>query len=90
MFKRKKDEGVAEEEQQLQQQQSADSDAGANGTPRDLGGALGPALGDGVDLPHADQNGDYDDDDGNSDSPPHHPPPPPPPPMPGDTPPNGE
>ncbi|XP_042891325.1 proton channel OtopLc-like isoform X4 [Penaeus japonicus] len=76
MFKRKKGEGEPEEEQQLQQQQSADSDVGGEATPRDLS-ALGPAVGDGVDLPHADQSGD-------DDSPPPHPPPPPPPPMPGD------
>lgn len=72
MFKRKKGDGEPEEEQQLQQQQSAESDAGgeASGDSLPRTAAFGPAIGEGVDLPHADQS--------NGDSPPHHPPPPPP------------
>ena len=77
MFKRKKGGGEPEEEQQLQTQQSADSDIGADGgdsLPRSA--AIGPAIGEGVDLPAVDQSSS------DPDSPPHHAPPPPPPPPP--------
>ena len=69
IFKRNKG-GGEEEEQQLQTQQSADSDLG-DSLPRTA--AIGPALGEGVDLPPVDQSTP------DPDSPPHDPPPPPPP-----------